>query len=683
MKKSRYLASFLSLALSLTPLTAIPVNAAETDPSPAVTTAVLSQAAEKYTETTSGTFPLLQTTKTAIIQTTTSAPKTIPTTTSASAVLPKDPDEYAEKTLKVTVACVDIDTGEYVGGMSGVLARDQGYKPTFIENFKFENKPSELTPYTFDLKKGEYEQFHVAAGPAPLGYQIVDDKSVIEFSVYESIDPIAECVFYVRKLAPNASPEIAAAPEGKFFFRSCITSNKDKKPVENIDMMLVKYMEKGGEPEVIEKWNTSDDPIHYTNIYDCDPEAWGYALTSEKLPDYYCQGWDSDHIMLTYDFGLQGMYNASLTLNKYENPMPEFPVKTDRETVIKIKEFYTGESMKGGFDITLNKIDKDGKTVSKIGHWDKDKTEYSVVIPCEYKTLEDHDDFKIEIVGLPDGCELMNKDTFSLRGFDYAFDYRENIHDKPTEYTLIVKNENIDPALRAPVYHTEPVTYPELTTTVTTLPLEDITDKTSDLKGDANCSGNVDISDAVLIMQTISNPAKYKLTEQGKKNADITGDGVTNSDALAIQKKLLGLKNTDEIKYSKTIDWYMNNLPSGVHDICVGNGRHAVITSTDELKEYIAQVAPKEKAASYPEKYNDSFFNDNVLLINSVDQGGGTSAGYEFDSVNFSDKEINISLKSTQKPDEPVAAVMSLCIAQVTVPKTSYTGQTVNWSFTK
>ena len=74
------------------------------------------------------------------------------------------------------------------------------------------------------------------------------------------------------------------------------------------------------------------------------------------------------------------------------------------------------------------------------------------------------------------------------RGFDYAFDYRDNIHDKPTEYTLIVKNENIDPALRAPVYHTEPVTYPELTTTVTTLPVEDITDKTSDLKGDANCS---------------------------------------------------------------------------------------------------------------------------------------------------------------------------------------------------
>ena len=63
------------------------------------------------------------------------------------------------------------------------------------------------------------------------------------------------------------------------------------------------------------------------------------------------------------------------------------------------------------------------------------------------------------------------------------------------------------------------------------------------LYGDANCDGNVDLSDAVLIMQSLSNPSKYKLTEEGKKNADVTGknDGVTNNDALAIQKLMLKL----------------------------------------------------------------------------------------------------------------------------------------------
>ena len=73
----------------------------------------------------------------------------------------------------------------------------------------------------------------------------------------------------------------------------------------------------------------------------------------------------------------------------------------------------------------------------------------------------------------------------------------------------------------------------------------------SDLSGDANCDDEVSMADAVLIMQAIANPDKYgtdstneiHITEQGKKNADIAGDGdgLTNADALAIQKKLLML----------------------------------------------------------------------------------------------------------------------------------------------
>ena len=55
--------------------------------------------------------------------------------------------------------------------------------------------------------------------------------------------------------------------------------------------------------------------------------------------------------------------------------------------------------------------------------------------------------------------------------------------------------------------------------------------------GDADEDGEVNINDAVFIMQSIANPDKYKLTEQGKLNADVVdnGGGVTNSDALAIQ----------------------------------------------------------------------------------------------------------------------------------------------------
>ncbi len=55
--------------------------------------------------------------------------------------------------------------------------------------------------------------------------------------------------------------------------------------------------------------------------------------------------------------------------------------------------------------------------------------------------------------------------------------------------------------------------------------------------GDVNEDGTVNISDAVLIMQSIANPDEFKITAKGKLNGDVidNGSGLTNIDALAIQ----------------------------------------------------------------------------------------------------------------------------------------------------
>lgn len=66
--------------------------------------------------------------------------------------------------------------------------------------------------------------------------------------------------------------------------------------------------------------------------------------------------------------------------------------------------------------------------------------------------------------------------------------------------------------------------------------------------GDANCDGKVEIADATLILQFLTNKDEYSLTEQGMKNADVTGDndGVTAQDALVIQQIDAGIyKVTD------------------------------------------------------------------------------------------------------------------------------------------
>jgi beta-galactosidase len=111
---------------------------------------------------------------------------------------------------------------------------------------------------------------------------------------------------------------------------------------------------------------------------------------------------------------------------------------------------------------------------------------------------------------------------------------------------------------------TEPVTEEETTVPETTEPSQPSTEPSSEassaettastgnskiLRGDANCDENVNLADAVLIMQCVSNPDKYGvgkpdgMTEQGEKNADVVGDGdgVTNKDALQIQRFKLNL----------------------------------------------------------------------------------------------------------------------------------------------
>ena len=66
----------------------------------------------------------------------------------------------------------------------------------------------------------------------------------------------------------------------------------------------------------------------------------------------------------------------------------------------------------------------------------------------------------------------------------------------------------------------------------------------SNVKGDANDDGKLALSDAITIMQKVGNPDTFGLTAQGEYNADIAGnfDGITNADALAVQKKLLNIE---------------------------------------------------------------------------------------------------------------------------------------------
>ena len=97
---------------------------------------------------------------------------------------------------------------------------------------------------------------------------------------------------------------------------------------------------------------------------------------------------------------------------------------------------------------------------------------------------------------------------------------------------------------------------PQPTEPVTTAPVPDdvtVPERTvfedGGIVGDANVDGNVNLNDAVAILQNVALSTKYPLTEQGRINADVYERGVwdvSGLDALSIQKYDAGLISLPE-----------------------------------------------------------------------------------------------------------------------------------------
>ncbi len=139
------------------------------------------------------------------------------------------------------------------------------------------------------------------------------------------------------------------------------------------------------------------------------------------------------------------------------------------------------------------------------------------------------------------------------------------------------------------------------TTTTTTSSITPSTDVT--LWGDANEDKNVDMSDAVMIMQSLANPSKYKMTKQGSANGDVNaaGNGITNADALAVQKYLVG--SIDKLPESYSDDWsspdasrsnYQYNQGGGLVSYTQRTIPPETIVSTTTAAATTAKVNPSE-----------------------------------------------------------------------------------------
>ncbi len=478
MKKIRLLASFLSLALGLTSFSVAPVSiSAET-----VETAVMQT-------TTSA-----ETVETAVTQTTTS--------TEAEGLAPviHDIDTAREKFEKY-IEETDIDAniaeeGKYPQYDGKIVIECEPDTDAYARIFKFADENMILhelfeTVIKFDTSK---------TVNYTLSFRFVDEQTG------ENIENInAKLYRYNNKLEPNEDEP------GSYF----ITRDRDVEPV------------------LIAEWNSTETPVFTSETITSYLAQYGYLVITDKLPEGY-NFYGKDHAESGCSGAIgNGNHSMDIRISKGE-PTPEtvdIPLEGTFSLDVRVVDQNRNIPLKGMKCEVFEKYS--GEVVAE---WNTSDTEVMHIEGLEYKfegnkILEDFGKkiYQFRITNLPENYIYYGyqEDSLTLCGV-YIDEFAKGNELSATAYL-------IDQSPDAPEIKYTTSAVSQVSTTTTTSVTSTVKDTTKG-KGDANCDGNVDMSDAVLIMQSIANPSKYKLTEEGKANADMNGDGITSGDALAIQK---------------------------------------------------------------------------------------------------------------------------------------------------
>ena len=180
----------------------------------------------------------------------------------------------------------------------------------------------------------------------------------------------------------------------------------------------------------------------------------------------------------------------------------------------------------------------DGKIVGKTTiNWDTEKYD-TYYYPAIWKTQTSK-----KFIGL-DHQVALGKDGISLNDFyaNYASSEGSNLDGGKTS-----SGTPVTAGSATTTTSTSTTTTTTSSTTTTSTTTSDIV--SNRIYGDTNLDGQVELADAILIMQALANPNKYgktgsdpkHLTSEGSLNGDVDGEkGLTSGDALTIQMKLLG-----------------------------------------------------------------------------------------------------------------------------------------------
>lgn len=193
--------------------------------------------------------------------------------------------------------------------------------------------------------------------------------------------------------------------------------------------------------------------------------------------------------------------------------------------------------------------------------------------------------------------------------------------------------------------------------------------------GDANGDGILGVSDAVTLQNGLLGIQPLKYSE----NIDLCKDGVIDVYDLCLLKKMvveIPEKNIYALLSVEMIGYSDELLKRAWSD-----ESSEVITSTDQLREYLDSITEeynKDAIEHYAARFDDSFFEENVMLANCIYQSCGGGIMYKINSVCRKNDTIIVKYSDNYQLQTYPDVVNGL-FAMAIISKDDYNSENVIW----
>lgn len=197
------------------------------------------------------------------------------------------------------------------------------------------------------------------------------------------------------------------------------------------------------------------------------------------------------------------------------------------------------------------------------------------------------------------------------------------------------------------------------------------------VKGDANGDGILGVSDAVSLQNGLlgAQPLKYS------ENIDLCRDGVIDVYDFCLLKKMVVEIPEETINAQLLVDMigYSDKLLKRADS----DESSEVITSAGQLKEYLESIVDdenKDLALRMASKFDDSFYEENVILANCIYQSCGGGIMYKIDSVSRKGDTIIVKYSDNYEPI-PYIDIVNGLFATAIISKDDYNSENVVWEY--